>query len=151
MIDAAKVVAEARGWRDTPYHHQARSRGLGVDCAGLVIGVARALGLVGAQFDVSGYARRPDGASLLAECDRFMLRVAADQLAPGHVAVLRFEHDPQHLGIVADYLHGGLSLVHALGTVDGRGRVLEQRLAPDTLARLVQAYALPGVNYEGGA
>ena len=35
------IVTEARTWVRTPYHHQARLKGVGVDCAGLVIGVAR--------------------------------------------------------------------------------------------------------------
>ena len=33
------VVAAAREWLGTPFHHQARLRGVGVDCVGLVIGV----------------------------------------------------------------------------------------------------------------
>lgn len=145
MTSLLDVVAEARAWLDTPYHHQARLRGVGVDCAGLVIGVARALGVVPPAFDVGGYARTPDGTSLLAECDRFMQRIPVAQIQPGHVLVLRFQLDPQHMAIVGDYLHGGLSMIHALGTVDGKGKVIEQRLNTETLLRLVQAYAMPGV------
>ena len=40
------VVTAAREWIDTPFHHQARLKGVGVDCVGLVIGVARELALV---------------------------------------------------------------------------------------------------------
>ena len=32
------IVAEARTWLDTPYLHQGRRKGHGVDCLGLVIG-----------------------------------------------------------------------------------------------------------------
>ncbi len=35
------VVRTARTWLGTPYHHQGRLKGVGVDCAGLLIGVAQ--------------------------------------------------------------------------------------------------------------
>ena len=149
MIALLDVVAEARSWINSPYHHQARLRGVGVDCIGLVIGVGRALSLCAPDFDFTGYGRTPDGKTMLSECDRFMTRIQRDEIRPGNVIVLRFERDPQHMAIVADYLHGGLSMIHALGTVDGKGKVIEQRLSAEILDRLVQAYALPGI--EAGA
>lgn len=146
MTTRAEVVAEARRWLGTPYRHQHRAKGHGVDCAGLVIGVARNLGIVDPQFDVNGYARTPDGKSLLEECDRFMTRIPMEQLQPGDVLVFRFTSDPQHLGVVADYPHGGLSVIHAYGTSNGKGEVEERRLDSKTkFMRPVQAYALPGV------
>ena len=140
------VVAEARAWVGTPYQHQQRLRGVAVDCVGLVIGVARALGLCEPGFDFNGYGRAPDGRTMLDECDALMTRVQASAIRPGHVLVLRYVNDPQHMAIAADYLHGGLSMVHALGTRDGKGRVLEQRFSSEISDRLVQVYALPGVD-----
>jgi cell wall-associated NlpC family hydrolase len=35
----ARVVALARTWLGTPYHHQASLRGAGADCLGLLRGV----------------------------------------------------------------------------------------------------------------
>jgi NlpC/P60 family putative phage cell wall peptidase len=139
-------VSEARTWIGTPWQHQARSRGAGVDCAGLVIGVARALGLVPTDMDVNHYSRMPDGHSLLAHCGEWMHRIHADDAQPGDVLVMRFDMHPQHLAIVADYLHGGLSIVHALDCRDRkRARVLEHRLAPELRSKIVAAYVLPGV------
>ena len=54
MTSRADVVAAALAWTDTPFHHQARLKGVGVDCVGLVIGVARELGLIAPDFDVVG-------------------------------------------------------------------------------------------------
>lgn len=144
-VTRADVIAEARTWINTPYVHQHRAKGHGVDCAGLVIGVARALGLVAADFDVNGYARTPDGASLLVECDRFMDRIPIHELRPGNVLVIRFQKEPQHLGIIGDYLYGGLSFIQALGTVDGKGKVVEWRLHERRGWKHVQAYAMRGV------
>lgn len=133
------IVTCARSWVGTPYHHQARLKGVGVDCAGLVIGVARELGRVAPEFDVAGYARRPDGWSFLAWADEYMTRVPREHMAPGHCVVVRFGRHPQHLGIVGDYLHGGLSIIHAMV---GRG-VVETRLLLDNNMQFVAAYALP--------
>lgn len=44
-ITADQIVAEAKTWVGTPYHHQACVKGVGVDCAMLVYGVATACGL----------------------------------------------------------------------------------------------------------
>lgn len=39
IVQRAAIVAEARKWLTTPYHHQAMVLGAGVDCLGLVRGV----------------------------------------------------------------------------------------------------------------
>ena len=39
-----QLVQEARTWVGTPYHHQARVKGVGVDCANLIAGIAEACG-----------------------------------------------------------------------------------------------------------
>ncbi|HEX3884738.1 MAG TPA: hydrolase [Stellaceae bacterium] len=38
------VVAEAESWLGTPFHHQARIKGVGVDCGNFQLGVYEALG-----------------------------------------------------------------------------------------------------------
>lgn len=140
MTTRADVVAEARTWLGTTWVHQHRSRD-GVDCAGLVICVARALGIVPADFDLNGYSRRPDG-SLIDICDAHMLRISQRDMQPGDVLVVAIERDPQHMGIVGDYRHGGLSLIHAASTP---GKVIETRLMFARNQIFCGAYALPGV------
>lgn len=145
-IARADIVAEARGWLGTRWAHQQRTRGVAVDCAGLVIGVARALGLVAADWNVDAYPRVPDGTSLLAECDAAMRRIAIADAAPGDVLVLAVEGLPRHIGIVAPYAHGGLSIIHAQDSRNPRRAcVVEHRLTPELRARIVAAYALPGI------
>lgn len=145
MSTREDVAAEARAWLGTPFVHQARLRGIGCDCAGLLIGVARSLGIVAPEFDVTAYPRSPDGQSLLAHCDRWMRRITQAEMGIGDVIVIRWANDPQHVGILAGYLHGGLSMIHAYGTPDGKGSVIEHRLDANFLRRIVQAYRLPGV------
>ena len=142
LIDRFAIVTEARRWLETPFHHQARLHGVGVDCVGLVIGVARALGLVAPDFDVAAYPRTPDGKSLMHLTDAHMTRIHEADMQPGDVVVVAFAKDPQHLGIVGDYRHGGLSIIHAHSIA---GRVIETRLLFGPHMRFVAAYSLPGV------
>lgn len=142
FTDRYAVVTEARAWLGTPFHHQARLKGVGCDCVGLVIGVARALALVPPAFDVPPYPRAPDGTSLLALTDAHMTRLPQDAMQPGDVVVVAFDREPQHLGVVGDYRHGGLSIIHAHSV---HGSVIETRLFFSRSLRFVAAYQLPGV------
>jgi cell wall-associated NlpC family hydrolase len=136
------IVAEARAWMGTPWQHQQRRKGEAVDCVGLVIGVARALGLVAPAFDVSGYVRVPDG-TLLARCAEVMVPVARSTMQPGDVVVIATAAEPAHMGIIGDYLHGGLSVIHAS---THHMKVVEHRLLFLQNFRFKAAYALPGVD-----
>lgn len=139
MTTGADVVTAARQHLGTRWMHQHRLPGVAMDCAGLVICVARQLGLVPPDFDISGYGRQPDG-TLVPVCDRHMVRISALEL--GAVLVLRVPSQPQHLGIVGDYRGRGFTLIHACAV---RGQVIEHRLLFNETVRLVGAYCLPGV------
>lgn len=52
----AAIVAEAHTWLRTPYHHRARCKGAGVDCAQILIAVFAAVGLI-EDFDTGQYPR----------------------------------------------------------------------------------------------
>lgn len=146
MKTHADVVAAAQTWLGCPYAHQQRMHGVAVDCAGLVIGVARQLGLVGEDFDISGYARIPDGHSLLTACEQLMTRIKQDTMQPGDVVVVKFDSEPQHFGILSHYKHGGMAMIHAAAKY---GKVIETRLLFGTshkAMKFVAAYRLPGVS-----
>lgn len=142
MTSHQNVVSAARGWVGTPYHHLARLKAVGVDCIGLVIGVARELALVPADFDVQGYARSPDGRSLMEISHMHMTRIAREDMQPGDVVVLCFDAEPQHFGIVGDYRHGGHSIIHAASNA---GKVIETRLMYSRALQFIAAFKLPGV------
>ena len=134
------VVREARALIDVPFRHQGRTRE-GIDCVGVVIYIARKLGL--SAFDVTGYRARPDGLAMKAHCDREMIRVPLGLFLPGHALLFRnLEQQPQHLAIVGDYFAGGPSIIHAY---EPYGRVLETRLDRGWRQFIAAAYALPGV------
>lgn len=130
------IVAAARRWLDTPFQHQQRMLGVGVDCAGVVIGVARELGL--SEFDVTGYARQADGRELERLCDENMTRVPPGELRLGDVLLLRFGREPQHLAVVT-----GLDPVYILHATSEIGRCVEHSMDAQWRRRIVRAYRLP--------
>ena len=145
MTTRADIVRVVRTYIDTPWHHAGRLPGVGLDCAGIVICAGRELGIWPADFDVPPYGRNPDG-TLLDLCDEHLLRIPRVVMLPGDVIVLRPEDEPQHIGILGDYRHGGLSLIHASNARSVvPARVIETRLMFARNQRFVAAFAFPGI------
>lgn len=145
-MSGSEIVRVARGYIGTPFHHMGRVPGVGLDCAGVLICAARELGLVAPDFDVPPYSRMPDGRSLIEWCDRYMTRIRQSEMRAGDAIVVIVDRDPQHLGILGDYRHGGFSIIHAMSRADGKGTVIETRLMFSRTMRFVAAYRFPGVD-----
>ena len=140
MTTAADIVAVARAQIGTRWVHQGRLPGVALDCVGLVVHVGRATGLVAPDFDVNGYSRAPDG-DMLNQAGLHLVRIDGPEL--GAVIVLATEVEPQHVGIVADYRHGGWSIVHASNA--GVARVVETRLMFTRAMALRGYFRFPGI------
>lgn len=139
MSIESEFAERAMAWIDTPYRHQGRINGLGCDCAGLVIGVAHEMGL--SDFDTLDYGRIPDGASIAAHCAAHLRRVPIDDLAVGHIVVMRWKSQiPNHLAICVSHPLAGLALVHALAT---NRKVAMARLDEATRALIASAWRFP--------
>lgn len=134
------IVKAARDLIDTPFHHQGRVAGVGVDCVGLVILVARKLGYVAPDFDFTGYPRYPDGRVLIHQLGLHLIEVTKDKMQVGDIVCVAFDKYPQHVGIIGDYRHGGFSIIHAAGK---HGKVIETRLMFTPAMRFVAAYRFP--------
>jgi len=141
MVTRADVVREARSWKETPFHHQGRLKGVGADCAGLILGVARALGLPSA--DLEAYGRIPNGRHLRSHCNSAMDPISLNEIRPGDVLLLRWERFPQHLAFIVDGAGlNGLALVHSY---EQPGECVEHGLTQEWHDRTVQAYRLRGL------
>lgn len=144
----ADIVTEARTWVDTRFAHQGHTKGLATDCAGFIGGVGVAVGAFAANVweaefaEHAGYGRTPANGMLQVLCRRFMRSIATAEAQAGDVLLMRFATEPQHLGILAPYEHGGLSLIHAYSRAR---KVVEHRLDDVWRSRVVEAFALPGV------
>lgn len=133
-MNAADV---ARQWIGTPYHHQARKPGVGLDCVGLLICAARELGQVPKDFDITGYRRVPDGFSLMRHMHEQFTKIEREEMTAGDYVCIAFDRFPHHVGIIGDYHLGGLSLIHANSKT---GKVEESRLMFDDAMRFVAAF-----------
>jgi cell wall-associated NlpC family hydrolase len=133
-MNAATV---ARQWIGTPYHHQGRLPGVGLDCIGLLICAARELGYVPPDFNITGYRRVPDGHSLMRHMSEQFTQIDRADMAPGDYVCIAFDRHPHHVGIIGAYPLGGLSIIHANSKV---GRVEETRLVFNDYMRFVAAF-----------
>lgn len=134
---AEDVVRAARAYVGRPWRHQARGESGAVDCLGLLVCVARDLGIP--HEDGRAYPRRPDGVTFMAELRRQLVRVRKRDARPGDVvAMLASEHaSPGHLGILTE---GGMIEASAL-----RRKVVERAMDEDTWRSVVGVFRLPGV------
>jgi len=133
-VTADDIIAAARAHIGTPFRHQGRVPGLGLDCAGLLIAVAREFDLE--YRDVSGYSRRPDGTLLsVMEAQGSLIKIKEPE--PGCVLVMRFSNEPQHVAICT-----GQTLIHSHAAV---GKVTEHRFADVWRARVVAAFRFKGL------
>ena len=132
------IIAAARACLGTPFRHQGRLPGIGLDCAGVAVEVARALGC--APLDVSGYGRTPAAGQLEAVLDAQpdLERVDREDRQPGDILLLRFTGEPQHLAILTD--EG--TMIHSYEAV---GTCCEHRLSAVWAARIVRVYRFRGV------
>jgi NlpC/P60 family putative phage cell wall peptidase len=104
-----QIVAEARTWLGTPFHHQGRLRGVGVDCGGLILGVGKALGLMD-YAAAPVYGRRPNGPEMRTLCDALLAARPCDERRGGNILLFAFDVQDQHLAI----LTGEGTIVHVL-------------------------------------
>ena len=97
----AAIVAEAESWLNTPYHHAADIKGVGVDCAMLPVCVYHALGLI-PRIDPRPYPHdwmlHRSEERYLGWVEKFAARVDAPE--PGDLVLFRVGRCLAHGGIV---------------------------------------------------
>jgi len=117
-VNRVDIVSAARSWVGTRFQHQGRiKKGSGhkggVDCLGLLVGIARELNLQVsgcplAGFDRQDYGHYPDTDALEKTLSSLLLSIPLKHKQPGDVALFSIDGNPQHLGILSDY-----GLIHA--------------------------------------
>jgi cell wall-associated NlpC family hydrolase len=132
------VVAGARAYLGVPWRHQGRSL-RGLDCAGLVVLVARDLGL--ADYDATGYGRRAQGFGFVEHFRGNMDAVAVPDGRPGDVLVFADQAYPCHCGFLTSR-HGVPHLLHAHAT---RRQVIEEPYAGEWPLKVKFAFRFRGL------
>lgn len=114
------VAAQALTWVGTPFLHAGRVKGSegGVDCVGVLVGVAHELGLT--DYDNRVYSRHVIPEILISEIERVCSPVLEGPSQIGDVLIFRVSGVAQHVGIQTT-----VGFVHAWESV---GKVVETRL-----------------------
>lgn len=137
-VTREEIIAAARACIGTPFHHQGRRPGVGLDCVGLVVAAATACGIQ--HEDCTDYSRRPDGVTLVREISKSMKEIDVPAAGLGDVLVfwIRRPDRPQHLGICTDY-----GMIHTYQEVDA---VSEHRLTEAWRKRIHSAWRFRGAS-----
>jgi len=116
QIQRAAVVAEALRWEGTPWHHQARVRGAGVDCGQLLAAVYEAAGVI-PHLETEAYPNdfmlHRDEEQFLAYVERYARRITTPP-QPGDIALYRIGRVISHAAIVLDWHR----VLHAYATAE---------------------------------
>lgn len=139
MRDA--IVSAAMDAIGTPFRHQGRVAGRGMDCAGLYIHVCQLLGL--SYQDASGYPRNPYDGQLEKELDAQpqLTRISVAEARKGDLLAMRMDRAPQHIAIHAGHFNGHPYVIHAS---EQHGKVCMHRLDQLWHARVMRAYRFEG-------
>lgn len=134
MMKRQEIVDAARKYIGVKWKHQGRNPASGLDCLGLIVQVAKDIGLE--PYDPVDYSKRPDGQRLIAELNA-QLKQTVDYQA-GDILLMRMGANPQHLAIVNET--GGI--IHSYAEIR---KVVEHPLNDDWRHKIVVAYSVPGI------
>lgn len=99
-----QIVAEARSWLKTPYHHQGDIKGVGVDCLMLLVRVYHACGLIPAidprPYPTDWHLHRSDE-RYLDGIRHYCVQVETPQ--PADIVMYQFGRCFSHAGIVLEW------------------------------------------------
>jgi len=128
------LVAQIRLWIGTPFVPEASLRGVGADCAGLILGVWR-------DAFSTAYSQRPNAKTSLETAAATLL--LTQSLSPALADILLFAPEPggraTHAGFLTTNAPNAARFVHAHW---GQG-VVESRFGAWWAARLVGVYSFP--------
>jgi cell wall-associated NlpC family hydrolase len=130
MATSKKIIAKAREYLGTPFRHQGRLKGVGVDCAGLVVCVAKELKI--SNFDFKAYGAMPNAAKLQTILNEQMEKIPTSEAKAGDVYLMKFDKEPQHLAIVTD-----IGIIHSYYDA---GSVVEHRVDEVWRSRIMGAF-----------
>ena len=137
MIDPTDILRAARAYLGVRFRHQGRTTA-GIDCAGLIILVARDLGLF--DLDFTAYGHAPDGRTMHLMLGTYLDEVEPREMRLGDVVLMAFQPAPQHLGLLGDGARP-FSLIHAYAQAR---QVIEHRLDDEWMGRIRNVYRFKG-------
>lgn len=133
------LIKEALTWIDTPYHHLARLKGVGVDCAQLMAAIYESVSNTKINIETYSVEWHLHNRQELM-CDTLesfgCIRIDVADAKPGDILAFKFGRVNSHLGMLVQ----DDQFIHANMTA---GKVLINSLSGDWITRLNRAYVFP--------
>lgn len=140
LITRADLVASARALLGVPFVHQGRDPEIGIDCIGLLVCAAHSCGLK-PEYDYTNYQPQPNADTLRRELGRELSPIRIEDVADGDVLMLKFRHQPQHVGLAATNPAGVRTIIHTLRTESKAvNQVIEEVLHQRWSGKVVGAF-----------
>ncbi len=113
QISPEMIIQEARSWIGTRFHHQGRLKQSatdngGVDCLGLLVGIAKALDLNDKNgkalytHDEIDYPHIPDGIYLQHRLATLAQKVEEGDIRTADIVIFQIDNSPRHLAIISN-------------------------------------------------
>lgn len=133
-MDSTRIIQLARDCLGTPFKHQARLPGVGLDCAGVLVHVLVSLGLP--CIDERGYPRYPYRGLIKSILDSqpALRAIPRSELSAGDWLLMRFKREPQHVALFT-----GSTMIHAYS---GSGKVVEHGMDETWKKRITHCYRI---------
>lgn len=160
MATPEQIADEAASWVGTPFHHQGRAKGLGVDCIGLIVGVCKNLNLDSGnvdavtgqnvrlhEYDVSNYSALPNKTQLSETLAKFCVLAESANPQLGDIILFTMQRWPQHVGVVTRIEAEGIHFAHASQPV---GKVIISRYDDTWKRRAAGHFRFPAAAFNEG-
>lgn len=147
MVDRSDFIKTVLSFEGTPYLHQGRVPGVGMDCPAPMIVAAWIHALKPRSYDITGYPKHPDGSTLRRLCDEVLTPISMDEAIAGDVLLTAWAREkmtPRHLGFLVDATPNRRYWLQAESYRYKCVRVSRLMFGVDGM-HLVQAYRVPGV------
>ncbi len=136
IVSRINIVEKAREYVNTKFRHQGRIKGVGIDCAGLIVCVGKELGIT--EYDNREYGRLPNANRMENILKENLIEIQIHEALPGDVLFFAFDAEPQHVGILSENNY----VIHSYAAVK---KCVEHRIDDVWKDRIRAAYRYPGV------
>jgi hypothetical protein len=147
------IVQHVRTCKGTPFQHQGRLPGVGLDCIGLAIEAAKAAGefTPALAASIPPYGPVPHSRKFLTWLQTNLVEIKRENVLIGDLAMIRIANRPMHIAVVADRDHKGtltgpFTYVHS----DARQAKVDEK-DMDSLLRVYAFFRLPNLAKEEAA
>ncbi len=131
------LIDEARTWLGTPWKHNQRVKGHGIDCVNFLHEIASVSGIELPAIP-KRYTRNVVGNSISSYLSQVFKPITLAQCQSGDILVFHWGNTGHHVGIVTGTTPC-ITFIHADNSL---GSVVEQNLDTVLLTRLIEQYSL---------